>query len=104
MDQGAVAALVTLILGMGAGIWRVVVRRDNQKDPVPKESAALAMADRIDAILMRPALRRADWGIEVRDAASNRVLYARSADHLFVPASILKLLVTSTAAHYLRDG
>ncbi|HSU16215.1 D-alanyl-D-alanine carboxypeptidase/D-alanyl-D-alanine endopeptidase [Longimicrobium sp.] len=62
---------------------------------------ATALAARIDAILARPALRRADWGIEVRDAQTGRVLYQRSADRLFIPASNLKLLVTSTAAHRL---
>ncbi|HEU0054748.1 MAG TPA: D-alanyl-D-alanine carboxypeptidase/D-alanyl-D-alanine-endopeptidase [Longimicrobium sp.] len=59
------------------------------------------MAERIDAVLDRPALRRAHWGIEVRDAASGRVLYARDADRLFIPASNLKLIVTATAAHHL---
>ncbi|HEX8243781.1 MAG TPA: D-alanyl-D-alanine carboxypeptidase/D-alanyl-D-alanine-endopeptidase [Longimicrobium sp.] len=63
-----------------------------------------ALAERIEAILARPALRRADWGIEVRDAASGRVLYARNADRLFIPASNLKLLVTATAAHHLGAG
>jgi len=62
---------------------------------------AAELAARIDAILARPALRRADWGIEVRDAATGRALYQRSADRLFIPASNLKLLVTSTAAHLL---
>ena len=64
----------------------------------------LALSARIEAILARPALRRADWGIEVRDAASGRVLYARNAGRLFIPASNLKLLVTTTAAHHLGPG
>ncbi|HEX8905207.1 MAG TPA: D-alanyl-D-alanine carboxypeptidase, partial [Longimicrobiaceae bacterium] len=64
----------------------------------------LSLAARIEAVLSRPSLRRADWGIEVRDAASGRVLYARNADRLFIPASNLKLLVTSTAAHHLAAG
>ncbi|MBV9108379.1 MAG: D-alanyl-D-alanine carboxypeptidase/D-alanyl-D-alanine-endopeptidase, partial [Gemmatimonadetes bacterium] len=76
-----------------------------QHDPgatAPVRAPATALADRIDAILARPALRRADWGIEVRDAASNRVLYARNAGRPFIPASNLKLLVTTTASHYLK--
>jgi D-alanyl-D-alanine carboxypeptidase/D-alanyl-D-alanine-endopeptidase (penicillin-binding protein 4) len=60
-----------------------------------------ALADRIDAILARPGLAGADWGIEVRDAATGQVLYQRSASRPFIPASNLKLLVTSTAAHRL---
>jgi len=63
--------------------------------------AGPALAARIDAILERPTLRSADWGIEVRDAATGRVLYSRGADRPFIPASNLKLLVTTTAAHHL---
>jgi D-alanyl-D-alanine carboxypeptidase/D-alanyl-D-alanine-endopeptidase (penicillin-binding protein 4) len=64
-------------------------------------AAASSLRSRIDAVLARPALSRADWGIEVRDAESGRVLYARGADRLFIPASNLKLVVTTTAAHHL---
>jgi D-alanyl-D-alanine carboxypeptidase/D-alanyl-D-alanine-endopeptidase (penicillin-binding protein 4) len=73
-------------------------------DDATAPPSALALPARIDAILARPALRRADWGIEVRDAATSRVLYSRNADRLFVPASNLKLLVTTTAVHHLRAG
>jgi serine-type D-Ala-D-Ala carboxypeptidase/endopeptidase (penicillin-binding protein 4) len=66
--------------------------------------AAPSLAARIDAILERPSLRSADWGIEVRDASSGRVLYARAADRRFIPASNLKLLVSATAAHHLDPG
>lgn len=51
MNEGAVAALVALILGIGGGAWRLIVRRDSQKDPVPKQSAALAMADQSVTIM-----------------------------------------------------
>ncbi|HYJ78115.1 MAG TPA: D-alanyl-D-alanine carboxypeptidase/D-alanyl-D-alanine-endopeptidase [Longimicrobiaceae bacterium] len=68
--------------------------------PLPAGRAA-ALAERIDSILMRPALRRADWGIEVREAGSGRLLYARDAHRLFVPASNLKLVVAAAAAHHL---
>jgi len=67
-------------------------------------TAAPALAARIDAILDRPTLRDADWGIEVRDAATGRVLYSRAAARPFIPASNLKLLVTTTAAHHLPAG
>jgi D-alanyl-D-alanine carboxypeptidase/D-alanyl-D-alanine-endopeptidase (penicillin-binding protein 4) len=62
-----------------------------------------ALARRIEAVLARPALSRADWGIEVREA-SGRLLYQRNAGRLFIPASNLKLLVASSAAHYLPAG
>jgi serine-type D-Ala-D-Ala carboxypeptidase/endopeptidase (penicillin-binding protein 4) len=60
-----------------------------------------ALGQRIDSILARPAMRRADWGVEVRDAQTGELLYGRNADRLFVPASNLKLIVAATAAHHL---
>jgi D-alanyl-D-alanine carboxypeptidase/D-alanyl-D-alanine-endopeptidase (penicillin-binding protein 4) len=73
-----------------------------QAAPGATEGArAAALTERIDAVLARPGLRDADWGIEVRDAGSGRVLYARNAARPFIPASNLKLLVTATAAHHL---
>ena len=52
-------------------------------------AASPALAARIDAILDRPSLRAAEWGIEVRDAGSGRLLYARAAGRPFIPASNL---------------
>ena len=59
------------------------------------------LAERIDAVLARPELRRAHVGIEVADPATGRVLYAREAEKLLIPASNLKLVVTTTAARLL---
>ncbi|HEX8695162.1 MAG TPA: D-alanyl-D-alanine carboxypeptidase/D-alanyl-D-alanine-endopeptidase [Longimicrobium sp.] len=66
--------------------------------------SAEALGARIDSILARPSLRRADWGVEVRDASTGEILYARDADRLFIPASNLKLIVSATAAHHLDPG
>ena len=66
--------------------------------------AGTALERRIDAILARPALVGTEWGIEARDAASGQVLYQRAADRPFIPASNLKLLVSTTAAHHLDPG
>ncbi|HEV3051950.1 MAG TPA: D-alanyl-D-alanine carboxypeptidase/D-alanyl-D-alanine-endopeptidase, partial [Longimicrobium sp.] len=59
------------------------------------------LAARIDSILARPQLARAQWGIEVRDASTGQTLYARNAARRFIPASNLKLIVSATAAHHL---
>lgn len=67
-------------------------------------AAASRLAERIDSILQRPTLRRAHWGIEVRDARSGSVLYARDAGRLFIPASNLKLVVSAAAAHHLPSS
>jgi D-alanyl-D-alanine carboxypeptidase/D-alanyl-D-alanine-endopeptidase (penicillin-binding protein 4) len=67
-------------------------------------AAGERLGARIDSVLARPELRRAHVGVEVVDAASGRVLYAREAERLFVPASNLKLVVTATAARLLGPG
>lgn len=62
--------------------------------------ARTALAERIDAVLARPAVAQVTWGIEVRDPGGT-VLYARNAARPMVPASNLKLIVSAAAAHYL---
>lgn len=59
------------------------------------------LAARIDSVLARPSLSRAQWGIEVRDASTGQTLYARNASRLLIPASNLKLIVSAAAAHHL---
>lgn len=62
---------------------------------------ARGLAAQIDAIISRPPFDRTHWGIEVWDPASQQVLYARNAQKHFVPASTLKLVVSSAALHLL---
>jgi D-alanyl-D-alanine carboxypeptidase/D-alanyl-D-alanine-endopeptidase (penicillin-binding protein 4) len=59
------------------------------------------LARRIEAVIDRPPFHRAHWGIAVWDPATRSVLYRRNADKHFIPASNLKLVVASTAAHVL---
>jgi len=59
------------------------------------------LAERIDAVLARPAVSRVTWGIEVRDPSTGDVLYARNAARPLIPASNLKLVVSAAAAHHL---
>ncbi|HEU0014511.1 MAG TPA: D-alanyl-D-alanine carboxypeptidase/D-alanyl-D-alanine-endopeptidase [Longimicrobium sp.] len=73
----------------------------NVPPAAPSVTRDAALNERIEAVLRRPHLRRTHWGIEVRDAQSGRVLYARDADKLFIPASNLKLVVAAAAAHHL---
>jgi D-alanyl-D-alanine carboxypeptidase/D-alanyl-D-alanine-endopeptidase (penicillin-binding protein 4) len=70
-------------------------------NPWPSAHVGAPLGARIDAVLARPELRRAHVGVEVWDPATRRVLYTRNADQLFVPASNLKLVVTSAAARRL---
>ncbi|MEM9164936.1 MAG: D-alanyl-D-alanine carboxypeptidase [Cyanobacteria bacterium P01_F01_bin.4] len=64
-----------------------------------------ALGDRLDAIATQPNLRRARLGIQVETlsrAHENReVVYAKDADHYFVPASNVKLLTTAAALRHL---
>ena len=67
-------------------------------------SAAPQTADAIDALLDRAPFDRAIWSILVEDDAA-RVLYARNADTLSIPASNRKLFAAATIANCLgRDG
>ncbi len=61
-------------------------------DPSPKR-----LARAIDAVVARPDLSAAFWGIEVRSLATGRTLYARNAAQAFRPASTMKLVTTAAA-------
>lgn len=52
---------------------------------------------RIDAIVDRPPLAPALWGIEVRSLKTGKVLYARNAIKNLKPGSTLKLVTTAAA-------
>lgn len=51
----------------------------------------------IDAVIARPGLEAAFWGIEVKSLASGRTLYEHNAAKAFRPASTLKLVTTAAA-------
>lgn len=58
------------------------------------------LATRIDAAIHRPPFHHAFWSILVEEE-DGRVLYARNADKLSIPASNRKLFVSATAAECL---
>jgi D-alanyl-D-alanine carboxypeptidase/D-alanyl-D-alanine-endopeptidase (penicillin-binding protein 4) len=69
---------------------------------VPAAPAAVpTLAEKIEAILERPAVERALWGIEVWDPARGEAIYRHNAEKHFVPASNLKLVVATAGAHLL---
>jgi D-alanyl-D-alanine carboxypeptidase/D-alanyl-D-alanine-endopeptidase (penicillin-binding protein 4) len=51
----------------------------------------------LDAVLDRPALAPAFWGVQVRSLKTGKTLYARNASKAFRPASTLKLVTTAVA-------
>jgi D-alanyl-D-alanine carboxypeptidase/D-alanyl-D-alanine-endopeptidase (penicillin-binding protein 4) len=81
------AALVAVSLP-GAGESRRSTRR-------------ATLRQRIDAILRDTGARRGLWGIEVVRLSDGKVLFSRNADHLFLPASAMKLFTTATALQKL---
>ena len=64
-------------------------------------SPVLNLQHDIDAILARPALERAYWGVLVRSLQSNDTLYALNAGKLMMPASNLKIVTLAVAAERL---
>lgn len=60
-----------------------------------RDVSPAALKQGIDAIVDRPALAAAWWGIEVRDLRSGKVLYARNAGKDFKPASTMKVVTTA---------
>lgn len=95
------AALV-LALWASAPLAAQAARAENVAvaRPYATSAPARALAERIEAVLARPAVSQVTWGIEVRDPAGT-VLYARNAARPMVPASNLKLIVAAAAAHHL---
>ncbi|HEX7119914.1 MAG TPA: D-alanyl-D-alanine carboxypeptidase/D-alanyl-D-alanine-endopeptidase [Longimicrobiales bacterium] len=59
--------------------------------------AAPTLAEVVDSTVTTPPLDRTHWGIEVHDPARGRPVYRLNADQHFVPASNMKLVVTTVA-------
>ncbi len=55
------------------------------------------LGHRIEKILRRDEARRGFWGIVIARIPDGKVLYERNADHLFQPASNMKLFTTAAA-------
>jgi len=56
---------------------------------------------KIDKILFASDARRGSWGIQVVELKSGKLLYQRDADHLFIPASNMKMFTTAAALEKL---
>jgi len=98
-----VLAVTAPVMGVGPQAVRVGVSGNIPKPPVslPHPRAGHALDHQIEKILSPGDLRRGFWGIEVVQDEGGRVLYARHGDHLFVPASNLKLFTTAAALEKL---
>ena len=56
---------------------------------------------KIASYLKRPGVRSADWGIQILDPATDKVLIEVNPDKTFLPASVLKVVTTSAALEKL---
>jgi len=68
----------------------------------PEAAAApVSLSHKIEAILRSSEAKRGHWGIEVVRLRDGKVLYTRQAEHLFLPASNMKLFTTAVAVEKL---
>jgi PBP4 family serine-type D-alanyl-D-alanine carboxypeptidase len=56
-----------------------------------------ALAQRVERVMARPALRHSFVGVEFLDLATGKTVYATNADKFFVPGSTTKLTTAGTA-------
>jgi len=73
-------------------------------DQRPKRPPAPSLNARLDQILRASDASRGFWGIEVAELPSGRILFNLNAQHLFHPASNMKLFTTSAALEKLGPG
>jgi len=66
-----------------------------------KQPGSPALNARLDQILGSSAASRGFWGIEVAELPSGRILFSRDAQHLFHPASNMKLFTTAAGLEKL---
>ena len=63
-----------------------------------------ALGPHINYILRQTAAKRGFWGIEVMRLRDGKILFQQNADHLFMPASNMKLFTTAAALEKLGPG
>ncbi|NKB46860.1 MAG: hypothetical protein GKR77_03655, partial [Legionellales bacterium] len=56
----------------------------------------------IDEILANPLLQQAQVGVKIVSLKNGKTLYSYNADKLYVPASVMKVITTSTALVKLK--
>lgn len=98
-SSGFLSFLVGIIV---VTICTVGTRAQAQADPAVQ--AARSRIQEVVANTLTQEVPTAFWGIEVTNLRSGRRLYARNSDHVFTPASNVKLLTTAAALKRLGPG
>lgn len=70
-------------------------------DPSDRPRKYHALDRHIDRILAATDAQRGFWGVEVIELAGRKLLYARQAENLFIPASNMKMFTTAAALEKL---
>ena len=91
--------LATLALALLCAELSPAILSAGDRDAKPRAPAALNV--RVGAILRSSAASRGFWGIEVAELPSGRILFSRDAQHLFHPASNMKLFTTAAGLEKL---
>jgi serine-type D-Ala-D-Ala carboxypeptidase/endopeptidase (penicillin-binding protein 4) len=104
--QGAVTiSLMAIALRLTAFDRALASELPVAQNPRSSQSICPAgLGTAIDAVIARPQLGRAHWGILIEPLSigeRSRVLYSHNADRYFIPASNAKLLTTAAALHQL---
>src|SRR6267378_7842317 len=74
-----------------------------QRKP-PDRADVARFSKRVDTALSASGPDKGFWGVQVTDAATGQVLYARNAGNFFLPASDAKLFTTALALATLGPG
>jgi serine-type D-Ala-D-Ala carboxypeptidase/endopeptidase (penicillin-binding protein 4) len=69
--------------------------------PIGRADSLEKIQLKIAQYLKRPGVRSAQWGMQVMDPASGKVLVEVNPDKAFLPASVLKVVTTATALEKL---
>ncbi|AFY34000.1 D-alanyl-D-alanine carboxypeptidase/D-alanyl-D-alanine-endopeptidase [Calothrix sp. PCC 7507] len=97
-------ALMLLFLGIHIGVTQQVSSAQTPTPVAPKTTKSICptqLRASVDAVINRPLLSRARWGILVETLTSRQSLYSRDAQKYFTPASNAKLLTTAAALQHL---
>src|SRR4051794_33675010 len=58
---------------------------------------AVALKEKLDAVIGAPEYKHASWGVFVVDAKTGKTVYARNPDAMLAPASVTKLFTCASA-------
>jgi D-alanyl-D-alanine carboxypeptidase/D-alanyl-D-alanine-endopeptidase (penicillin-binding protein 4) len=101
MDRPPFRILLHRFLGL-LFLWAYVAwpSPGSPREPYHRTGGA-SLDQHIARILARTEMRRGFWGIGVVEGGREKFLYARDSDHLFLPASNMKLFTTAAALEKL---